>query len=240
MIDLYYAPDNASLIIRIILEELGIDYNAILVDRSKQEQTQASYLALNPKGLIPVCVINGQAIFETAAIALTLEERSGEYGAVNTMSLAPNVNSPLRPLFLKWLFFISNTLHADLRLMFYAEKYVGADMVAQDDFRSLTRTRLKQNFTMLDDQYRLSGQTYLLGGSPSIIDIYLGLCMRWAQLYPRSARGLIAARDFPSIHAMLTQLQRRSAVVSACGKDGISGDVFSDPQDANPTEGSAL
>ena len=240
MIDLYYAPDNASLIIRIILDELDIDYNAILVDRSQQQQRSASYLSLNPKGLIPVCIIDGQPIFETAAIALSLAEKEDHYGAKNTIALSLDPQDSQRPVFLKWLFFISNTLHPDLRQMFYAEKYVGTDESLQQTYRALTRARLKQGFSILDNQYNQTGQPYLFGSDPTIIDIYLGLCIRWAQLYPLSARGMITVAEFPSIMKMVSQLESRSAVVSACAKEGIVGSVFSDPGDANPVEGSAV
>ena len=34
---LHFAPDNASLIIRIFLEEIGAEYSTTLVDRKKNE-----------------------------------------------------------------------------------------------------------------------------------------------------------------------------------------------------------
>lgn len=240
MIDLYYAPDNASLIIRIILEELDIKYRAILVDRRRQQQQSASYLSLNPKGLIPVCIIDGKPIFETAAIALTFAENSRHYGANNTIALAVDAQDSQRPLFLKWLFFISNTLHSDLRQMFYAEKYVGKDKALQEAYRLLTRERLLQNFAILEAQYVEIGQTYLFGGDPTIIDIYLALCIRWAQLYPAASYGTIKVTELPSINNMVTQLQSRDAVISACAKDGVTGTFFSDPGYPDPAEGSAL
>ena len=35
---LHYAPDNASLCIRLALEELGLPYETVLVDRATQAQ----------------------------------------------------------------------------------------------------------------------------------------------------------------------------------------------------------
>lgn len=54
MFTLHYAPDNASLIVRRVLEELGLPYRAALVDRRSVQQKSPAYLALNPQGLIPV------------------------------------------------------------------------------------------------------------------------------------------------------------------------------------------
>ena len=75
-ITLYYAPDNASLIVRMLLEELELVYKTELVDRSAKEQQSERYLHLNPEGLIPVCIINGDPVFETAAILLSLADSS--------------------------------------------------------------------------------------------------------------------------------------------------------------------
>jgi len=51
---LHYAPDNASLIVRLVLEDLGVPYETVLVNRAAGGQREAPYLALNPNGLIPV------------------------------------------------------------------------------------------------------------------------------------------------------------------------------------------
>ena len=240
MIKLFYAPDNASLIIRIILHELDISYQSVLVDRSKKEQASEAYVSLHPKGLIPVCIIDGAAVFETAAIALTLAESASRLGARNSIKLATDISDACRPQFLKWLFFVSNTLHPDLRQMFYADKYAGADKRHRESFLLLVRERLCDTFGIIDKQYGDSGEDFLLAKTPSIIDIYLALCMRWVQIYPVSERGKITSADYPSISRMLEKLQERDAVVDACGKEGITGRFFTQPQYSNPSEGSAL
>ena len=50
---LYYAPDNASLCVRLALLELGVPFETVLVDRAVQGQVAPEYLALNPNGVIP-------------------------------------------------------------------------------------------------------------------------------------------------------------------------------------------
>ena len=45
---LHYAPDNASLIIRIFLEEIEAKYTCNLIDRKQNSQKDPKYLALNP------------------------------------------------------------------------------------------------------------------------------------------------------------------------------------------------
>ncbi len=44
---LHYAPDNASLCVRLLLDEMGTPYCTKLVDRSLQAQKSESYLKMD-------------------------------------------------------------------------------------------------------------------------------------------------------------------------------------------------
>jgi glutathione S-transferase len=176
---LYFAPDNASLVVRVVLEEIGARYNTWLVDRRSNEQRSEEFRRLSPSGLIPVCIIDGEPVFETAAILLTLADRHGK--------LAPPPRSRHRPKFLKWLFFLSNTLHPDLRQLFYPVQYAGPDPNHLKAFATMTRDRLRDRFNILEDLYSELDSPYLLGDEPTITDIYAALCLRWPQIYPLGA-----------------------------------------------------
>ena len=137
---LHYAPDNASLIIRMIMDHRGIPFTTCLVDRKARAQTSPAYLRLNPNGLIPVLETPDGPIFETGAIALWLAERHGGLGLA--------VDDAQRGDFLKWLFYASNTLHPLLRMSFYPEKYI--DSGHTDALRSGLVKQLQQGFGTLD------------------------------------------------------------------------------------------
>ena len=51
---LHWSPDSANLVVRIALEEYGLLYEGIRLDRSKSAHKAPAYLAMNPQGLIPV------------------------------------------------------------------------------------------------------------------------------------------------------------------------------------------
>ncbi len=220
MYTLYFAPDNASLIVRIVLEEIGAEYTARSVDRSAREQQSEAYRKLNPNGLIPVCVMDGEPVFETAAIVLSLADRHGE--------LAPKADDPTRPGFLKWLFFLSNTVHTDLRMLFYPTQYVGADDAHQQALKSQAWDLLQRHLSQLEHHYAESNGAYLLGPDPSIADIYLGLCLRWPQLYPPSDRGQFNLDEFPALSRMAAELQERPAVVRSFEAEGIPAPCLTD------------
>jgi len=231
MYQLYYAPDNASLIVRMVLEELEAEYSTVLVDRSQNCQQSDEYLALNPNGLIPVCIIGGQPIYETGAILLSLAERHRE--------LAPPLNDPERPQFLKWLFFLSNSLHTDLRQLFYPEKYAGSEAQALSTHRDLALARLLKGLAQLNDHCHSQDGVYVMDEEMTVIDIYLAGLLRWTQLYPRAEVCVESLQKYPALQALLAAVESRAGVQRACAAEGIEAPFFDGPQHAQPAEGSA-
>ncbi|MEP2716643.1 glutathione S-transferase family protein [Pseudophaeobacter sp.] len=228
---LHYAPDNASLVIRLALEELGLPYETCLVDRRNGAQNSAAYRAINPNGLIPVLETPDGPIFETAAILLWLTDRHG--------GMAPTPDSAERASFLKWLFFASNTLHADLRVSFYPGKYIGADAKNQLALTYGIQQRLTMHLRHLDD-LAARRPAWFGAARPSVLDYYLGCMMRWMALYPaKSDRSWFQLADYPHLQALLMRLEARAAVRTAQTAEGLGDTPFTQPQLAHPPEGSA-
>jgi glutathione S-transferase len=95
---LHYAPDNASMIVRLALEQLNLPYRAQLVDRSVMGQQDAAYLALNPNGLIPVLETPTGPLFETGAILLWLADTHGGLGPAPHATARGDFLRRLQPL----------------------------------------------------------------------------------------------------------------------------------------------
>ena len=72
MLQLHYYPGNASMIVHILLEELGVSFELVFVDRTAGAHKSPDYLKLNPNGLIPVLVEDELTLYETVAICLHL------------------------------------------------------------------------------------------------------------------------------------------------------------------------
>ncbi len=229
---LYYSPDSANVVVRTALEMLDQPYTDVLVDRSGVTQKSAAYRAMNPQGLLPVLLAADQdePLFETAAILLYLAERHG-------VLLPPDARQRGRAL--KWLFYLSNTLHADLRVLFNSPRYV-ADSAAIPALRQAMHPRVMGHFALLDAEIARGGGPWLLGGAHcSVCDIYLAWCARWAQLYPvGEALPRAALAALPHVHAVLRRLQDDPAVQRACLREEIAGHAFTDPVVPQPTRGS--
>ena len=227
---LHYAPDNASLIIRLALEQLGAPYETVLVDRQARAQKSPEYLKLNPNGLIPVLETPDGPIFETAAILLWLADRHG--------ALAPAPESASRGGFLKWLFFMSNTLHPALRMTFYPETYIGPDTDRQAALRTYMQGELARHLDKLE-MLAAGAHDWFAGKAPSALDFYLACALRWMALYPKGETGWFKIGNWPLLHEMAARLEHCQAVAVAINAEGLGPNPFTAPQYANPPEGSA-
>lgn len=228
---LHYAPDNASLIIRLALEEIGTPYETVLVDRRSEAHKSPAYRRLNPAGLIPVLETPQGPLFETGAILLWLADRHG--------ALAPAPSDRDRGAFLKWLFFVSNTLHGDLRLTFYPALYAGPDAGAQATLRSVVQSRLRRHLGLLDELARTS-PVWFGAANPSVLAFYVACLMRWMALYPaQSDRGWYSLSDSLHLRRLLNALERRPSVLIARKAEGLGPLPFTAPSYAKPPEGTA-
>lgn len=227
---LYYAPDNASLIVRLVLEELGQPYRTHLVDRTKREQDSAAYRAVNPTGLIPALETPAGVLTETAAILLWLSETHG--------ALAPAPGANDRGAFLRWLFFASNTLHADLRLHFYPDRYVaGPD--ALPGFRAATEARILAHLAIFEDLAQ-SRPAWFRPAAPSLLTFYVPTMLRWLALYPEDRQGWFDLTAFPGLAEIAAAMEIRPAAGAVALAEGLGHAIFTRPGQPNPPEGSPL
>ncbi|MCP1676417.1 glutathione S-transferase [Natronocella acetinitrilica] len=218
---LYHSPDSASVVVKLALEASGTAYDCVVVDRAAGEQRGDTFRALNPQGLVPVLIDDGDVLYETGAILLQLVDTHGAPG--------PRPGAAKRAQFYKWLFFLSNTVHADLRVAFYTHRYtVNPDCV--EAVRAALCERLRQHFTLLDSALADSSGDWLMGREQTVADFYLAACARWAALYPLDAPvcGKEPAR-LKHVRVWLKRLEQVQEVKRVFASDGVSGDVFTKP-----------
>jgi glutathione S-transferase len=78
MLKLYFSPGSCALASHIALEEAGVAYTAERVDFKNGQQTTPEYLAINPKGRVPVLVTDRGALTETPAILAYVAQSSSK------------------------------------------------------------------------------------------------------------------------------------------------------------------
>ncbi|MDP3194869.1 glutathione S-transferase family protein [Tabrizicola sp.] len=226
MYTLHYAPDNASLIIRLVLDGAGIPYRTALVDRATRQQDSAAYRALNPTGLIPTLETPNGPISETGAIILWL---------VDTHRLGPAPADSDRPVFLKWLFFLSNTVQAELRQIFYPHLYAPAD--GHRAHYEIVSARIKRHFALLDAAASALPKLFAPGRP---LGVYILVLTRWAALYPVDGSRWLDMADFPTLAALARAQEARVETRVIARAEGLGPHPFTRPELPNPPEGSVL
>lgn len=226
MYTLHYAPDNASLIIRLVLDGAGIPYATALVDRRSRQQDSPAYRKLNPTGLIPTLVTPQGPISETGAILLWLAE---------THQLGPAPGDADRPVFLKWLFFLSNTVHADLRMVFYPHQYAPAEAFLA--FHEITAARLLRHFAVIESAATAHPKLF---APATPLGSYVVALTRWAALYPSEARRWFDLAAFPALAALARAQETRVETPVIARAEGLGPHPFTRPEQPNPPEGSVL
>jgi len=196
---LHYYPSNASLAPHIVLEELGLPYELVLVDRTVDAHKSPEYLRLNPNGLIPVLVDGDLVLYESAAICLHLVDAHPYRG------LAPPLGTRERAHFYKWLVWLTNTLQATLLVYFYPERWAD-DERAVAQVRAHAEGRIAPLLDRIEEQLAGHGAPWLLGAHYSAADAYAFMLCRWTRGLARPARSL------PRSSAYLQRLLERDAV----------------------------
>ncbi len=208
MIRLYYYPANASFTPHVLLEEIGVPFELIRVDKENRSHKSPEYLALNPAGRIPVLIDGDLVLFETAAICLHLCDRHPE------ASLAPRLATTERAHFYKWLMFFTNTIQADVLAYYYPDRYT-TDRDGLDAVTAAAERRLDDWFGIVETA--LARGPFLLGDTYSAVDPYLVMLARWGRhmANPPGRR--------PRIGDLATRVLARPAVGRAIHGEGLEG-----------------
>ncbi|NVK30024.1 MAG: glutathione S-transferase family protein [Gammaproteobacteria bacterium] len=210
MIKLYYAPNNASLAPHFLLHHIGAQYELIPVDKDNNAHKAPDYLKLNPTGRIPALVMDGQPMFESAAICVHLCERHPDCG------LMPALGHPDRPLFFQWLAFLNNTLQADLLVYYHPERYT-TDPGGIADVQSAIIDRIAQSLNILDQQLR--NATYLVGDQLSACDYFLFMLAGWV---PES----VEFTRFERLTAYLQRMSMSPTIKAVYRAEGLDLEAF--------------
>ena len=190
-----------------VLEELGVDYELILVDRKSNAQKSGEYLALNPTGRIPTLDDGGLVIFESAAICLHLCDQNPK------SRLIPKIGNPDRPKFHQWLMYLNNTVQAELMIYFYPDRHTTNASVASSIIAA-QEARITDMFELLDKE--LMNKMYLVGDNITVCDYFLFMLSVWADEFKRPPLS------FSNLSRYLRNMAQLPTVNQVCKKENLS------------------
>lgn len=216
---LHHAPDFASTIVRLALEELELPFTLAIVDFDGGTLGTPEYRRVNPVGLIPALETDDGPMFETGAILLWLVDRTGRLG--------PGPDDPDRPAFLSWLFFTSNALHQAALAMFYPHRPAGE--ANTDAARAVAHDQIIARLGLIEAMIAAQSPRWLSPDHPGVLGHYIGILVRWLIALPPDPYGIDLA-DFPHLRAVLMAHEARPAALRVAEADGLGPTPFTNPK----------
>jgi glutathione S-transferase len=163
----FHSPNTRSSGARILLEELGADYELHALNMKAGEQRQAAYLAINPMGKVPAIKHGDALITEQPAVFLYLADLYQDAG------LAPALDDPLRGPYLRWMVYYGSCFEPALIDRTQKHAPTPPSTCPYGDFDAMWKT--------LTDQ--LEKGPYILGEKFSAADILWGTALTWTTAF---------------------------------------------------------
>ncbi len=158
-ITLYRSVASRSISALWLLEELGVPYRMETFDIAKGETRSPGYLALNPRGTVPMVVDGETKVTEAPAICLYLADRYG-YGR-----LAPTLEDPARGPYMSWTVWATSALEP-------ASTLVGHEFETKRGNWGFGFHSLDRELDALASV--LEGSSYLVGDRFTAADVMVG------------------------------------------------------------------
>ena len=226
MLKLYYSPGACSFAPHIMLEESGLPYTAELVSLAEGKQRTPEYLAINPKGRVPVLVTEeGETLTEVPAISWYIAE------SATSIRLLPQDRLAAARCF-EWFNWLSGTLHTMAYGQFWRAQRFVADEKLFPAVKEKGMQNILENYAYIEN--RLAGRSWAVGdvqGSTSAaggrmpgaaeaytaVDAYLLVFFRWGNRIGVDMRG-----GYPRWTAHAERMLQRPAVQRAIEQEGIN------------------
>lgn len=204
---LFYAPGACSLAAHIALLEAGAEVELVRVDLHKGEQREAEYLALNPKGRVPLLVTERGSLTEVPAILAWVAQAWPEAGLAPADAWAAAQVQAFNS-------YLASTLHVTFATHFRPARFAQGQ-AAVEAMAAWFPTALAQAFAFVEAQLETSGGPWVHGERYTTSDPYLLTMARWAK------RVSAEMSPFPHIAEHTERALARPAVARAFEAEGI-------------------
>jgi len=198
MIRFYFNGSPNPTKVALLLEELGLPYEAVPIDTRRGQQFDPAFLALNPNAKVPAIVDGDVTVFDSNAILLYLAEKTGQF--------LPAAAPRLRGEFLSWLMFVATGIGP-----FSGQAVHFRHFAPEQVPYAQTRYHYEadRHYSILDR--RLADRRYIVGDSYTIVDI---AAWGWARMVP-FIMGDGAWDLFPNLKRLHDEIAARPAAARA-------------------------
>lgn len=163
---LYYASGACSMAVHVLLEELGVDYEAQRVDLSSGEHKQPEYLKINPRGEVAAMEIDGEHVSENAAMMIYLNDKyNGSFVPKDGIE---------RLKAMQWLMFANSGLHGA-----YSKFMFGKRNNANDEYIDAALKNVQKQWDEIERHLNDENIDFLAGDNVTVGDIYITVVANW-------------------------------------------------------------
>jgi GST-like protein len=196
MLKFYYNLAPNPMKVALLLEELGMPYEAVPVDTRKGEQHSDTFRRINPNAKVPVIDDQGTVVFDSNAILLYLADKAGRF-------VPTDLGSAERGQMLQWLMFIASGIgpYSGQAVHFRHNAPEPRDYALNRyDFEA------HRHWKILDDH--LAQQPYMVGKHYGIVDMAL---WGWVRLLPYVLGIEQPWGQYPHLKRLLDEISARPA-----------------------------
>jgi glutathione S-transferase len=190
---LYFSPGACSFVPHCLLEAAGAEFEPVMVKLHKGEQSGAEYLALNPRGQVPVLVDGDAVITQIVAICTYINDL---FPGQQFFSTTPLVKAKA----LETLSWMNNTVHPTFTHVFMP-RYFSDEEVIQAGMKTFNAKKyggLLKELNALVEAIP-TGREWLSGTHFGPLDAYALTLCRW---------GAMAGHDPVSFKALWQHVQK--------------------------------
>lgn len=197
---LYGDKRSGSATVELALAEMSQPFELREVSLDDEAQRAADYRAINPQRKLPTLVTpEGETLTESSAILLILAERHPD------ARLLPPVGEPARAQAVRWLLFIATEIYPLVEIIDYPERFEPGAEAPSDERRARLREHVrglwKRRWLLVERA--IEGDPWFLASGYSLVDIYIAVVSRWAQLDEWRAGSL------PGVEAIANAIAER-------------------------------
>ncbi len=168
---LYYAPGACSFVPHALLELAGAAFEPVMVKLHKGEQQSAEYLAMNPRGQVPVLVDGSDVITQIVAIVLHLDQRLPDAGLLPKGGIE-------RTRVIETFVWMNNTVHPTFTHVFMPQKFTD-HAEAQAAVKAYNVGKYRELLGEIESMVAKKNTPWLTGANPGVLDAYALTFLRW-------------------------------------------------------------
>jgi glutathione S-transferase len=212
---LYFAPGACSFVPHALLETAGAEFEPVMVKLHKNEQNDAAFRAVNPRGQVPVLVDGDQVITQILAIVSYLDAKFPEQQFLPRDPLA-------RTRALETLAWMNNTVHPTFTHVFMPFKFAGTPEAQEElkSFNAKVYAGLLGEIEAMAKKAADAGKPWLGGERLGPLDVYALVLLRWGGF------AKIDPTTYPALWAHVQKVAHQPGVARAVERERLQLNLY--------------